>query len=275
MLMALNLNPNQRSSTNANTGTLTRIGSPALTQARTALLATYPNLAPFTGAVTQFVNTGKVDYDALMLQLKKRFSHNYSAQVSYTLGDARGNFSGSGAPGSNFQVGQDMRLELNEGPTDFDVRHNFTVSGTALVPHTYGLNVSWVARALSGNPFSLTNSSVDPDQNGIQAEPLPEGNYTAFPTATSDTYTLKDYKSERNGARGPGFFSLDMRFGYRIPLSKSRRVEIAADVFNLTNHTNFLNPGGNQNTPSTFLVLTAYSTSYSPRKVQLGARIQF
>jgi hypothetical protein len=166
-----------------------------------------------------------------------------------------------------------MNLDLNEGPTDFDIHHNFTFSGTALVPRTHGLNLSWVARALSGNPFSLTNSAIDPDQNGIQAEPLAAGSYQAF--GTTDTYTLKDYKSERNGARGPGFFELDMRFGYKFPLTGGRTLEIAADVFNLTNHTNFANPGGNLNTQSTFLVLTDYNTSYTPRKLQLGARIQF
>jgi hypothetical protein len=272
MLKALNLNPLQRATSNVNTSGTVRIGSPDLTVARAQLLQKYPNLAAFTGGVTQLVNTGRVDYDALMLQVKKRFSHNYSAQVSYTYGDARGNFSGNGAPGSNFQVGQDMHLELNEGPTDFDVRHNFTVSGTALVPHTSGLNVSWVARALSGTPFSLTNGAIDQDLNGIQAEPLAAGTYTG---AGTDPYTVKNYKSERDGARGPGFFDLDMRFGYRIPLSKQRRLEIAADLFNLTNHTNFAIPGSNQNAPSTFLVLTAYNTSYSPRKVQIGARIQF
>ena len=76
---------------------------------------------PFTGAVNQFVNRGEVDYNAIMLQMKKRFSHNYSAQVSYTYGKSRGNTSGNGAPGSNFQVGDDMHLELNEGPTE--LRH--------------------------------------------------------------------------------------------------------------------------------------------------------
>jgi hypothetical protein len=40
------------------------------------------------------------------------------------------------------------------------------------------LNVSWVARALSGSPFSLTNANIDPDRNGTQAEPLPEGQYS-------------------------------------------------------------------------------------------------
>jgi Carboxypeptidase regulatory-like domain len=272
MLMALNLNPLQRATPNVNTSGTVRIGSPTLTAARAELLQKYPTLAPFTGAVTQFVNTGRVDYDALMMQLKKRFSHNYSVQVSYTYSDARGNYSANGAPASNFQVGQDMHLELNDGPTDFDIRHNFTVSGTALVPHTYGLNVSWVARALSGLPFSLTNGAIDPDLNGIQAEPLAAGDYTGVGT---NPYTAKGYESERNGARGPGFFDLDMRFGYRIPLSRQRRVEISADLFNLTNHTNFAIPGGNLNAPTTFLVLTGYNTSYAPRKLQLGARIQF
>jgi len=274
MLMSLNLNPNQRATSNVNLSPTARIGSPALTAARAQLLQKYPNLAAFTGAVNQVVNTGEIDYDGLMLQLKKRFSHNYSAQVSYTLGNARGNYPGAGTiPASNFQVGQDMHLELNHGPTDNDIRHNFTVSGTALVPHTYGLNVSWVARALSGLPFSLTNGAIDPDLNGIQAEPLAAGTYTG--AGASDNYTVKDYKSERNGARAPGFFALDMRLGYRIPLSKQRRVELAADIFNLTNHTNFGIPGGNQNASTTFLVLTGYNTSYAPRKVQLGARIQF
>jgi hypothetical protein len=273
MLMSLALNPQLRSNVSTTTGTLTRIGSPTLTTAFAALQAVHPTIVPFTGAVNQLVNTGEVNDNSLMLQLKKRYSHNFSAQVSYAYGHSRGNTSGNGAPASGFQVGQDMHLELNEGPTDFDIKHNLTVSGVALVPHTHGLNVSWVARALSGSPFSLINSAVDPDLNGIQAEPLPAGNYSA--SATSDTFTLKNYKAERDGARGPGFFELDMRLGYRVPFGHNRRVEIALDGFNLTNHVNYANPGGNQNTASTFLVLTGYSTSYTPRKLQIGARVQF
>lgn len=272
LLMVQNLNPLHRPTPNVNQSTPVRIGSPTLTTAFATLQAEHPNLKPFTGNVNQYINTGRVNYDAIMLQMKKRFSQNYSAQVSYTYGDSRGNTSGNGAPGSNFQVGQDLNLNLNEGPTDFDVRQNFTFSGTALVPRTHGLNLSWVARALSGLPFSLTNSSIDPDQNGIQAEPLAAGSYSG---SGADAYTVKHYIAERNGARGPGFFELDMRFGYKIPLAGSRSLEIAADVFNLTNRANFANPSGNQNTASTFLILRDYNTSYTPRKLQVGARIEF
>jgi hypothetical protein len=78
-------------------------------------------------------------------------------------------------PGSGFQVLDDLRLDLNEGPTNFDRRHNFVLSGTALVPKTGGLMVNRVARALSGEPFSLFNGDDDPDRNGSTSEPLDAG----------------------------------------------------------------------------------------------------
>jgi phosphotransferase system enzyme I (PtsI) len=57
--------------------------------------------------------------------------------------------------------------------------------------------------------------------------------------------------------------------------SVRRRIEVFADIFNVTNHTNFANPAGNQGAPASFLVLNSYSTSYAPRKLQIGARFQF
>jgi outer membrane receptor for ferrienterochelin and colicin len=274
LLMALNLNPQVRSNSNVNASTLTRVPSPTLVAAYAQLNTTYPGFAPFTANVTQFLNVGRVDYDALMLQVRKRYSHNYSAQVSYTYSSSRGNTSGNGTAGSNYQVLNDMHLELNQGHSDFDTRHNFTFSGTVLVPKTYGLNLSWVLRALSGRPFTLTNGNVDPDRNGIQAEPLSEGQYSGNPANNATTYTVNNYKAERNGAYGPGFMSLDMRFGYRIPLKQQRRLELSVDVFNLTNHVNFANPSGNQ-ASTTFLILNAYNTSYAPRKAQIGVRFEF
>ncbi len=271
MLMVLNLNPQIRSSSTVSGSTLQRVGSSTLTVALAELQSKYQGFVPFSTAVNQFVNAGRLDYNAVMLQMKKRFSHNYSTQVSYTYGKSRGNTSGNGAAASNFQLRDDMHLELNEGPTNFDIPHNFTVSGTALVPRTHGLNVSWVARALSGSPFTLVNTNVDPDMNGIQGEPLPVAEYSG---TGADTYTVKNYKAERNGARGPGFVSLDMRVGYGFGLGNRRRLEVSADVFNLSNRTNFLNPTADQ-ASAQFLLLTGYSTSYTPRKVQIGARVEF
>jgi len=271
LLMSRVLNPQVRSNPVVASSTLIRVPSTELIAATAELAVKYPGFAPFTTAVNQNLNVGELDYNALMLQLKKRYSNNFSAQFSYTLAKSRGNTSGNGAPASNFQVLQDLRLDANEGPTDFDNRHNLTISGTALVPKTGGLNLSWVARWLSGRPFTLVNQNVDPDLNGIQAEPLSAGTYSGV---GNNAYTVENYTSERNGAYGPGFFGLDMRFGYNFRVGGQRRLELSADVFNLTNRTNFANPTGNQ-ASAQFLLLTAYSTSYAPRKAQIGLRLEF
>jgi len=268
VLMSLDLNPGLRGTTAA-TSPLVRQASATLAGAVDELRATYPGFANFTTGVTQPVNVGKIDYDALLLSVNKRFSQNYEARVSYTLSNSRGNTSGNGVAASGFQVLDDMQLALNEGPTNFNVRHNLVISGRAVVPHTGGLNVSWVARALSGTPFTLTNNNVDPDRNGTFAEPLPEASYSGD---GQNAYTVDNYKAERNGASGPGFFNFDARVSYALRFGV-RRIELVGDVFNLTNRANFANPTGNQ-ASAQFLLLSAYS-NYAPRKLQLGVRMQF
>jgi hypothetical protein len=205
-----------------------------------------------------------------MLQIEKRYSQNFSARVAYTLAYSRGNTAGAGVAASGFQVLDDLNLDLNEGPTSLDQRHNLVVSGTALVPRTGGLQVSWVARAMSGRPFTIVNGDIDPDRNGTIAEPIASGSYSG---TGEDAYTV-DFESKRNGAYGPGFFKLDLRLGYNIRLDRSRRLELFGEIFNVTDRVNFSNPSGNQ-ASTDFLRLTGYSTSSTPRTGQLGVRFSF
>ena len=270
LLMFQDLNPGLRAQPVV-TSALVRQGSDTLRSAVDALAAKYPGFVPFTTGVNIPVNVGKTDYDAVMLQLEKRFSDSYSARISYTWSHSRGNTSGAGVPTSGFQVLDDLNLGLNEGPTSFDLRHNFVVSGTAIVPRTGGMTVSGILRALSGTPFSLVDANIDPDRNGSQSEPLAAGQYSG---TGEDGYTVSGYKSERNGAYGPGFFTSDIRLGYRFNLAGNRRVDVSVDAFNLTNRVNYANPNGNIASPL-FLLLTGYSTSYTPRKVQVGFRLEF
>jgi hypothetical protein len=251
ILMTRNLNPGVRVNT-SRTGLIQRV-SP-----------------DFTTNVNTFVNTGETDYNALQLQLEKRFSRNYSARVSYTLSKAEGNFSNDGAAGSSLQFLDDMRLDANEGPTDFDRRHNFVVSGSALVPKTGGMTVSWVARALSGLPFTIQNQNIDADRNGILFDPLEAGSYSGN---GSDSITV-DNEGGRGGARGPNFFQLDMKVGYRLKLGSTRTLDVGLDVFNVTNRANFANPSGDASVTN-FLVLTALRDGAVPRTAQFGVRYAF
>ena len=164
----------------------------------------------------------------------------------------------------------DLRLDLNAGPTDFTRRHNFVLSGSVLVPRTGGLNISAVARALSGLPFSITDSSTDPDQNGILFDPIDAGSYSG---SGEDAITV-DNDGGRNGARGPGFFQLDLRAGYRVRILGQRTIEGFIDIFNVTNRANFANPSGDRRSTN-FLVLTDLREGGIPRTLQFGARFAF
>lgn len=247
----LNLNPGLRAST-SRTGTVTRVDR------------------NFTGIVNTFVNDGKTDYDAVQFGIEKRASRNYQARVSYTYSKGRGNTSGNGAPVNNFQLLNDMRLNLNEGPTDFDRPHNFVASGAVVVPRTGGLTFSTVVRYLSGLAFTVQDTTLDNDRNGILFEPLPAGTYSG---SGSNAITV-DSDGGRNGARGPSFFQADMRLGYRFKLGGHRRVEAFGEVYNLTDRANFANPTGDRFSTN-FLRVTALRAGAIPRTLQLGARFQF
>ncbi len=246
--------------------------------ARATTAATAPIVRPNPAfqAVNTFINVGESEYDAMLVQVEKRLSRGISARVAYTLSSARGNTTTNGSGAINFQQGNEMNLALNEGPTDFDRRHNLVISGRALVPYTKGMTFSWVARALSGLPFSLTNNNIDADRNGTLFDPIAPASYAgASTTFPDDNYSVEDYDGRRAGARGPGFFQFDTRFGWRINMGSGRTLDLSADVFNLTNRANFANPSGNQGALATFLVLSALRDGAAPRTLQVGIRYGF
>ena len=43
------------------------------------------------------------------------------------------------------------------------------------------------------------------------------------------------------GARGPGFFKLDMRLGYQLQFGGRRTLELFGEIFNVTDRANFAN----------------------------------
>ena len=268
-LMAVALNPTLRATTSVSSPNV-RQGSALLTSITSGLQQRYPGFAPFTGAVTTFRNVGETDYDAFMFQVEKRFSQNYSARVAYTLSYSRGNTSGAGAPASPFQVLDDLNLALNEGPTNFDRRHNFVASGAARVPKTGGLTISWVARALSGSPLTIFDSTIDTDRNGTLSDPLEPGSYAG---TGANTISVEN-EGGRNGAYGPGFFKLDLRGGWRFSFPDRRTLDLFVEAFNVTDRDNFANPSGDRSNAN-FLRVTGLSDSTTPRTAQIGVRFGF
>jgi hypothetical protein len=275
LLFTQQLNPTLRATPITAQSPNVRQGSALLTQATTTLRAANPSIVNFTTGVTVPLNVGETNYDALQVALEKRYSNNYSARVSYTLAKGRGNFSGTGIGSSDFQVLDELNLEMNERPTSEDRRHNLVLSGSAIVPRTGGLTVSGIARFLSGLPMNLVNGDIDPDRNGSIAEPIAAGTYRG--NAAADAYEV-DFDGTLFGGRAPGYMKLDVRVGYRFRLGNGRTLEVFGDIFNATNRANFATPSGNIAVSNTanFLNLTdTLQGNSNPQLLQLGARFAF
>jgi hypothetical protein len=233
-------------------------------------LAGQLGIAPFASGVnSRFDYTGETKYDGLNLSAERRFTGFWSARASYTLGHARGNNNGASLATNSFQVLGEKNLDLNYGPLDTDRRHNLTLSGRVEIPRTTGLTVSALFRFMSGRPFSITDSSTDADRNGVLFDPLPAGTYSGVGenaiSVTSD--------GGRNGAYGPNYAQLDLRFGYRVRMS-DRTLDIFGEVFNLTDRSNYTNPSGDRRL-SNFLVLNGLVGGGFPRQAQVGIRLGF
>ena len=235
---------------------------------RTSEVATAPIVRVNPEFVTNVYtrsNVGEYDYDGLNVQFDKRESNGWSGRVSYTLSYSRGNTNGEYTAPIQFQLLEDLNLDGNQGPTDRDRRHNLAISGRGEVPHAFGMTVAGTLRMMSGLPFTIMNTAVDPDRNGILYDPLPAGSYSG---SGLNAITVEN-DGGRNGAYGPGYIQLDMRFGWRWRPNASQTVDLSLDLVNLTNRSNFLNPSGDQRLTN-FLLLTQLSGGGQPRVAQFG-----
>lgn len=247
MLVQVELNPGLRVNT-TRTGTVNRVD---------------PN---YVSSVLTARNLGWQDYDSILFAVEKRFSRGYSFRTAYTYGKSWGNVASNNAA-NPMQVGDQLNLHLNEQPSSVDRPHNLVVSGTLEVPRTGGLRISGISRYTSGAAFTISDSSVDPDRNGILTDPLPAGTYSG----TGLNAITVDNKGGINGARLPNVFQLDLRLGYRFNAGKGRSLELYGDILNSTNFVAFTGISGDRRLAE-FLRPT---TSGAARALQIGARYAF
>ena len=270
LYMRLDLNQGIRAST-ARTAALNRI-----------------NAANFSGSVLELVNTGWADYDALQLSLQKRFSRGYQFRVSYTRSKGFGNTASPGNVETIATATADaatnaisMNLADNEGLTTQDRPNILSVDASVLVPRTHGLMISGVLQYQSGTPFTLFDSTTDPNRNGNFEEPLAAGAYSGA-LGNPDAITVQNAGGAR-GARGPDFLLGSVRFGYQFTVSRNRQLRAYLDVFNITNRANFNNPtatvgtvtGADRRDAATFLVLRSIRDGGPTRTAQLNIRYSF
>jgi hypothetical protein len=256
----------------------------------TARTATFRRIDPrFAASVLKFTNAGYADYNALQASVHKRFSQGYQFRVSYTLSRAEGIVSDAGSATDSIlshtldPVTRAVSLNLDDrfGPSNQDRTHILAVSGSVEVPHTRGLQLSGAWRYESGTPFTLTDSTTDPNRNGLFEEPLPAGTYSG--SASNPNAITVENKGGVNGARGPDYSILNMRAGYRFRLPGNRSLQAHVDVFNVTNRPNYNNPtdttGGvtssDRRDAATFLILRSIRGGGPTRTAQFNLRYSF
>ena len=135
-----------------------------------ALFASSATNPDFAHTVRVTLNAAKSDYHAMQFQAERRLSKGLRALVSYTWAHSIAHASGdslSSRPGS---VPEAPFIKLSPPPSDFDIRHSFTLTASYTLPSerfTSGASVilrSWsIGAVLHARTAPPVNIVVRPD----------------------------------------------------------------------------------------------------------------
>lgn len=210
----------------------------------------------FTAITTQF-DWGKSIYKALQVSVNKRLRQNYQFQVNYSLTDSRDNISaGSGASGP------DNPFDKGEwGPSDGSSRHRITANGV-----------------YTGLPLGFELGGVFRAYSGTYYDNLARGDFWNLGRATSRRFRQPDGTVVilgRNSNKGELFAKLDLRLSKRFGLGADRDVKLIAEIFNVLDRRNYGSYGTTMGTSTYQQPVRNPNNQFSPRQIQLGARVTF
>lgn len=259
-----------------------------------------------TGGLQQVRANGNSTYNSLQISVTKRFSGGLQLLSAYTLGKSIDTYSGTGVNEITTVPGDQLDLNTNRSPSDFDRRHRFVTSFVYDLPkfksdstlmralfNNYQIN--GIVTLQTGTPFSIIESngtSVIQRANfapGFTGSPEGNGSLDAFfNTAAFTRSTLFLVGTTRNPAfdatapygntprnllYGPGQKNVDFAIVKFLPFTERLRGEFRTEFFNIFNFVNFANPGNNVLVPATFGRIT--STSSGPRVIQFAFKLNF
>ena len=258
-------------------------GADANLPANGAISATNPRpVATLGRVVMQNLPNTKSWYDALEMQFRQRVRGANSLQVSYTLSRALIDGVGRETTLRSQQRGSEaaaarMGKSYEYGYNPTDTRHNIALSASFELP--FGLQISGIGRIISNEPLAVT-TGLDLDGDTITVD-RPVGlpptvgrgdvqKQLEVINAYRATLNLPAFSMDRINMRAP-VKNIDLRLTKRVSLGQSRRVELFAEAFNMTNVVNVIGGLGNIRLDS-FNVPTG---ALDARQIQWGARYSF
>jgi hypothetical protein len=226
----------------------------------------------------QYSSQASALYEGGIIEVKKRFSNNFTLIGNYTYSkayDTATDFNSDFGPQDNTNLG------LERGLSDFDQRHKFVVAAVIDSPWKNailsGFELAPIVRYNSGHPFDLlAGSDVNGDRHPTNDRPIGAG---------------------RNTGLGPDYADFDMRLARRFRLGEKANLQLIAEGFNLLNRTNFASVnnvvGAGFGLPTTLGGAGAttfrvsgtsavgpsqplgFTSAFPKREIQLGLRLTF
>lgn len=258
------------------------------------------------GPINRLENSGRTQYNAGWLLVKRTFSNGLSFLASYTYSKSFSDGPDFRSPAMESEVPQNSYdLAAEWGPAGCDIRHRFVTSmiykipfaasggtskGGRLAHRLFGnWQVSMIAQAQSGFPFTIgvvgdtANVGALLNVNPIRANQvpgvdpnLPSGERNAshwFNTAAFATPAAFTFGNVgRNTMTGPGLQKVDLALDKEIPVAAKDTLHLRVEAFNVLNHTNYATPERFVNTPQ-FGTITMAATP--ARQIQFVVRYQF
>jgi hypothetical protein len=172
-------------------------------------------------------------YNAMTVQLNKRFSQGYQFSFNYTLSKARDN-----AP-ERYLQGVGAATQSDPNNRNFDWAY-----GVADQRHT--VSSSFVARPQFNFESKMLGYIVNNNQIGFTAF---AGSGETFPIATNFDLNGDGVGNdipvglERNAGRAPGFFNVDFRYSRIVPLTERFKLEFFGEATNILNINSTLTYG--------------------------------
>ena len=239
---------------------------------------------PAYGDITWNIGDGKGTYHSLQSKIERRLSRGLQSILAYTWQKAINNVNDGGAGDTGNQNAY-IRDEL--GLAGHNRAHRFTASLVYELPFTPVVIRNWQMAGIftvsTGQPFSPVLTT---DRAGVGAftgqRPsricngnLPSDERSAdrwfdtscFPLSTTGSFG----NTGRNVLIAPGLQTLDAVISRTFELGGNRNLQLRLEAFNALNHTNFLIPNRNADSPDFGRIFQAAAA----RQLQLGVKLAF
>ena len=230
------------------------------------------------------------NYNSLQMTLKHTTKY-WDTLLGYTYGRSFDDASGL------TDVTNVLNPRASYGLSNFDYTHAFVGSYTVHMPFDHLVDQRWAKAVIGGFAVSgitklatglPVNISENDDHSLIGTGGVDQPNYmpgnltgnhnprTGLPYFNTALFTEEAIgqvgDSHRRFFHGPGINNTDLALLRDFHLYREHTAQFRAEAFNVFNHTQFNNPGGNITNGSTFGIVTS---ARDPRIMQLAVKYQF